>query len=352
LKIDIKGIWEKLKDQISSRLQAKKSIVPRVNLKDSNAFSASDSGSVVAPVRKALVTKPPFEHLYPYALSALIGYIAADLTVLAYRDLMLPKSPPPMKQKLSRTLVPPARYQYNQVITRNIFNSDGVIPDPLTQDGEEGAAPTEDGPAVPSNLPLNLVGTIVHANPGKSVATIESKQGGGTILPYVPGDDIEGLASLERVDRKRAIFRNSRNNRLEYIEIKDDALIKFGIKSPNVQSGQVKQEGNRFSIKKTDVVKHMENLPDLLQQARAVPNIIPGSGGRVDGFRILDIQDDSLFKQLGLQRMDVIKEVNGEPVDSPAKAMELYQSLKDSNNITIGIERDGRMQNLDYSIVQ
>ena len=56
------------------------------------------------------------------------------------------------------------------------------------------------------------------------------------------------------------------------------------------------------------------------------------------------------FSQLGLKKMDVIKSVNGEPVTSPQKAMELYQALRNEGNISIGIERDGRTESLDYTV--
>ena len=57
------------------------------------------------------------------------------------------------------------------------------------------------------------------------------------------------------------------------------------------------------------------------------PILSQGSGGQVDGFTLVDIMPGSIYEQLGLQRNDVIKGVNGEGVNSPTKAMELYKSL-------------------------
>ena len=42
--------------------------------------------------------------------------------------------------------------------------------------------------------------------------------------------------------------------------------------------------------------------------------------------------ENSVFQQLELKPGDVIKSVNGQPVDSPAKAMELYNELKADNS--------------------
>lgn len=44
-------------------------------------------------------------------------------------------------------------------------------------------------------------------------------------------------------------------------------------------------------------------------------------------------------RQLQLQAGDVISEFNGEPVDSPAKAMELYNSMKENSVNTMTVER-------------
>ena len=87
---------------------------------------------------------------------------------------------------------------------------------------------------MPSQLPLTLVGTIVHVNPAKSIATIQIR-GGATpkIIPYIPNDEVENFATLVEVERYRAIFRNRANGRLEYIEhsgLKDGAL-NFGTPS-------------------------------------------------------------------------------------------------------------------------
>lgn len=295
-------------------------------------------------------TRPPFESLYPFGLAAFIGFMAADLAILAYRDKMLPTSPPPARRAAMKMPEHKERFAYESILQRNMFNSDGLIPPPVgkTKTPSPGEEPPPTAPVL-SQLPLTLVGTIVHVNPGRSIASIELKNS-QKILPFVPNDEIEGLATVIKVERKRCIFRNINNNRLEYIEIKDDSPISFETNKKPVADSGVKQEGNNFSLKRDEVNNLINNLPEVLQQARAVPNIIPGSGGRVDGFRILDIAPGSIFEKLGLQRQDVIKEVNGQPVDSPARALELYNELKTSGAINLSIDRNGKKEQFNYQI--
>ena len=72
--------------------------------------------------------------------------------------------------------------------------------------------------------------------------------------------------------------------------------------------------------------------------------------GNIDGFRFTSIQPESIFEQLGFQVGDKIISVNGEPVSSPAQAMQMYNALKSSNSVAVGVERDGRQEEFNYSI--
>lgn len=84
------------------------------------------------------------------------------------------------------------------------------------------------------------------------------------------------------------------------------------------------------------------DLSEVLMQGRQVPYRDPNTG-EINGYRVLDAQEGSLFEQVGLQQMDIIKGVNGEPVDSVEKAMELYSNLKMNQNTKVQVERHGEL---------
>lgn len=292
--------------------------------------------------------RPPFERWYSYLLFIFVGYCIADLAILAYRDRMLPQNAPPAHPKSQRIDTMVGRGAYNNVTARNIFASNGQIPDALV-DKSQGEQREED--PVPSQLPLTLIGTLVHSNPDKSIAAIEVK-GKNQIISYSPKKEIEGIATIIRVERQKVILRNTNSGRLEFIEMKKDGKVAFGSARPSTSSGgaDVQRSGdNTFTIKRADVLKYTNDLSSVLMQARAVPNREPGTGN-INGFRILDMQPGSIYEQLGLQRMDVIKSVDGTPVDSPAKAMELYNLLKNSPKVTLQVERNGKQENMTYNI--
>ena len=293
--------------------------------------------------------RPPFEKWYSYILFVFVGYCLADLGILAYRDRMLPQSAPPSRPKPP----PPDNYissgVYNGITGRNIFASNGVIPDQLV-DKSKGEAGQKEADPVPSQLPLNLIGTLVHSNPEKSIVSIEVR-GKNQVISYTAGKEIDGMASIIRVERQKVVFRNLNNNRLEYIEMKKDGnKVSFsGAKGPSGTKEVQKTGDNTFSIKRADLLKYTNDLSSILMQARAVPNREPGTGN-INGFRILDMQPGSIYEQLGIQRMDVIKSVDGTPVDSPAKAMELYNTLKNSPKVSLQVERNGKTETMTYNI--
>lgn len=287
-----------------------------------------------------------FQRLLPYLLFIFIGFCIAEIGLLSYRDLMLPNKPPPARPKKSFNDAGTSRGAYNTVISRNVFNSEGTIPEALTA---AGGAKEEELPPVPSSLPLGLAGTIVFTNPEKSLANIEVR-GKNQVLPFIVGQDIEGLATLKKVERGKIIFRNNNNNRMEYIEMKlQGQKLSFNVSQGSGAKSDVQQVApNKFEVKRSDLQKYLNDMSSILQQASSIPR--RGANGEIECYKLVAIQPGSVYTQLGLQNGDCIKAVNGEKVDSPAKAMELYNALKTSNQIKISRERDGRDDDVDYSI--
>lgn len=313
-----------------------------------------DSGSKILSRLKSQGKRPPLEGFYIYILALLIGFSIADLSILNFRPSMLPQKAPPSRPKSHQGTSVARLNDYNNITARNIFNADGKIP-PALSASEEDEDKNLDGPAVLSKLPLKLLGTIVHANPKKSVATINMVSQNKT-SSFKIVEKISSLAEITKIERRKVTFKNLANSRMEYIEIPKDSVIEFGLKGPNTEktkSAGIDKNGEfSYSIKRSDLDQYTNDLPSILKQARMVPNILPGSGGKIDGFRFVSIQPDSVFSTLGFKPGDVIRGVNNEPVSSPAQAMELYQALKSSDRLSLNVLRDGKEENFDYSITE
>lgn len=287
-----------------------------------------------------------------YGLLVFFAFTAADLSIIFIRDLMLPTEAPAKKMVKFNPQLSIDRNQYSAITNRNLFSSTGIMPEAITLKIDPADA-AKDVPVL-STLPLILIGTLVHSNPSKSIAAIEvkSKSLSGS---YAPGADIEGLAKLEKVERGIAYIRNANTSALEYIELKSANKVSFdaskaSVSTPSASKDVVAVAPNKFQIKRSDLLKYTNDLSSVLMQARAVPNRDPATG-EINGFRILDMQENSIFGQLGLARMDVLKSVNGQPIDSIQKAMELYNEMKNGSKVELGVERNGKNEVKTYDIL-
>lgn len=295
-------------------------------------------------------TRPRLETIAIIALLLLLGFVTADLGLLSVRERLLPGAPPTVHP--ARPVIKPyvGREKYQAIANRNIFSSDQKIPDPL---GGSPQDKKEDGQPVPTQLPISLIGTLVHSNPKRSVATLNLKSKNDVVAIRVDGEIPDSAGTVTVIERNKVIFRNNASGRLEYVELKDESNLTFGVAATEtmVAPGITALNETDRSIKKDDLKRYLQDLPAILQQARAVPRI--GSNGQVECFNIAEMQGGSVLESLGVRRGDCIESVNGEKIDSPAKAMQVFQSLRDSaEQVNLGIERGGRKENLNFSITQ
>lgn len=286
------------------------------------------------------------ERWYGLLFVIFIGYMIADLLILAFRHEMLPSKPSHARIKPPPPSPVLNREAFQSIIKRNLLSSLDQIPPELINKGDENKA--EQAP-VPSTLPLNLIGTLVHSTPEKSIASIEVKTKSNQVLSFTVGKDIENLATVEKIERGKVIIRNINNGRLEYIELKQSSKVSFGTAPKEATDDVKKTAPNTYEISRADLNKYTSDLSGILMKARAVPARRPGTG-EIYGWRILEMEQDSIYTRLGLQVMDVITGVNGNAVTSPQQAMEMYQALKNSSGVQLQIERGGKNETFKFDI--
>jgi type II secretory pathway component PulC len=82
----------------------------------------------------------------------------------------------------------------------------------------------------------------------------------------------------------------------------------------------------QFTLK-PHVMKFVRDRSQML--ARQIRVSMSQSEGRYDGLSVDGVKPGSLWQKYGLAKGDVIRSVNGEPLDSPAAVMRWYQALFD-----------------------
>ena len=257
------------------------------------------------------------------------------------------------------------------------------------QDGicssDDDTPPGERDNAVKSELRVRLVGTAVFDDPEQSLASIvdagSGKKGKADLysikecepLPPAPaveeGEDappspprppcnrLMEVAEVRDIQADHVYLYNESEKRWEYLLMGDEpegapsnartSKKKSRSKKPKLGEGITKNSATSYSVKQDEVDKALSNLSSLATQARIVPAF---EGGEAVGFKLFSIRPNSLYSKIGIQNGDVITRINGYEINSPDKALEVYQKLKDSKSINVDLKRRGKPVTLDYAI--
>ena len=97
-------------------------------------------------------------------------------------------------------------------------------------------------------------------------------------------------------------------------------------------------------------------VPRPSSRSASLDNVIKFSmarkGGRVIGFKVRPGRDRELFKNLGLKANDIVTAVNGMELNSSAKAMEVYQTMRGATSASLDILRDNQPLSLNVNVDQ
>lgn len=232
----------------------------------------------------------------------------------------------------------------------------------------------EDGPCVDSDIAMNLAGTMVSEDPEWSLAVFQNPTTKKTEFARI-GSPLLAQAEVTEIYRSRVMIR--RNGRIECIRpasVRQAAAarnqsrpapsapaapstVRPGTPStvnPNVSPDElartaVRRTGNNeYSVDRNAIDSVLANPTALREQA---PSVSPYyRDGKAAGFRLNGVRAGSVFSSLGIRNGDVIQSVNGQAMDSPQRAMELYNGLRSAGKIELVIERGGRQQTVTYNV--
>jgi len=92
--------------------------------------------------------------------------------------------------------------------------------------------------------------------------------------------------------------------------------------------------------------------PEQISQTLAdvVAMSIYREDGQVVGYKIRPGRNVEMFNSLGLQTDDIVTAVNGVPLSSPAKVMEIYKNMNNATSASLEIRRGGSVINLDVAL--
>jgi general secretion pathway protein C len=219
--------------------------------------------------------------------------------------------------------------------------------------GTETAEPRREGwnrVPVRSSLHGTLIGTAIADPPRYSLCQITNPDVNETQV-YGIGDKYQG-ARIYAIDKERVLIDHDGVN--EYIDDSGASAPNLGVVPlPGAQAQAGGGEGvrqlseNQYTVARGEINNALTNLSDLATKARIVPSF---KNGVANGFKLFSIVPDSLYAKIGIQNGDVIRRINGYEMNSPDKALEIYQKLRDASRIEIELERRGESLRKTYSI--
>jgi general secretion pathway protein C len=215
---------------------------------------------------------------------------------------------------------------YNSVLERGLFG--------------EGRGPSG-GPAATSSSSFRLIGTIE----GQSFAGAVLEDASGQTF-YRINQKLPDGSTIIKVQRDKVTIRMSGGETVVLAVVEDTKIV--NVQKPGASHTGIKRVSDgKYMVDQKEVAASTENMSQILTQARALPYM---EQGKTVGFRLSEIVPGSIYEKIGLQNGDVIRSVNSQDVDDPAKFFQLYQGLKNEKSITIDVVRGGQRQTLNYDI--
>ena len=238
---------------------------------------------------------------------------------------------------------------YASVWEKNIFNPGGVVSAerPALKELELETEAVEEE----LNIPLSALNYIL-------VGTVSGQESYAFAIIKIPTEkeqmlyrvgDVVGPAEIVRIERNRVILDNAGRQEMLEVAFDEATHVSAGTKSGNSSApkGIKKVSANKYILDRKEVDRLSGDMSQFMTQVRIVPNIVRG---KASGYKLMNVKKGSLVEAVGLQNGDIVKEINGKPLDKPEAAFGAYQQLKDDGKFVIEIERKGKRETLSYDI--
>jgi len=271
----------------------------------------------------------------------------------AFASIVIPKDSSSEKR-------PERNYKYyaNNILRRNLFSSEpGAIPKKSSNLKATSSIPKTNLPKTKLNLLLK--GTIAAGTYG-SFAIIEGPPGRKQGL-YKVGDSILE-AEIIAIYRKRVVLKRNGREEALFLYDEDQPLGLFVPKEERPDYRNVgaycntplrsspernRREEGAIIISKGDADSLVNTAKQILNEQVMPSNFV---SEKSQGYRISNFKEDSPLAKLDVREGDVIKEVNGIPLDSPAKIAQAYFSSRGTGRFEVTVERQGKRKTLKYDV--
>ena len=294
--------------------------------------------------------RPLIHRVFLIALAVSVPYTAGKMLALGISPAADDKGSKPRPQTLSVAQDQDYKSQLDRVRLVNLFNATSAE---ISKKGPFICEKSEKR----TSLPIRLVNTIVLQDSIKSIAAVQVR-GSADNLTVREGDPVDNVAEIAKIERMRILIKNLESGECEFAENEDKVREQMTSKRFNIlnpQAGKklmankatdgIRNVGNHFFIKKALREEAMKDMNNILTQARALQ--IRNADGSY-AFKMTEIIPGSVYSKLNIQDGDVISGINGKRIENINELMNMFGRIKDIDNMSITLTREGQEQTLEY----
>ena len=183
---------------------------------------------------------------------------------------------------------------------------------------------------------LLLKGTVASSIPEFSVAIIAD--GNKDEKVYAIDDAIGANVKLHAVYADRVVL--NENGALTNLKLPRE-FIAANLTPARRNTSNVRRATSANSSSIQSVLS--QNLTKLSDVIRPTPYFV---NGKQSGYRVYPGRNRQQFASLGLRPGDLIKDIDGQSLTDPTQAMQIFQALGTSDQVTVTVERNGQPETI------
>jgi len=189
--------------------------------------------------------------------------------------------------------------------------------------------------------PLSLSGVVVAKNANSSVAVLKNEETGKTIIVTI-GESILDM-ELTQIFQDGIVLK--KGEKIYWLLL--EKSLQFNTDKETQRSSRederVEPENNlpKRELVRSEVQKRVEKERALIiKETSVVPNYV---NGKIDGFRVIGLPKNGIASEVGIQKDDVIKEINGIKLNNLSALVMLYSKISVEERYEVLIERDKKL---------
>jgi general secretion pathway protein C len=235
---------------------------------------------------------------------------------------------------------------YEEVVSGNLIRGRSI--DSAGERSIDGAAPIDGMESAEDDTeidPMIVTGTI---SGDSSFARVTLRDKANNSTEYAIGEEL-GSFRIRSIEQHFIILRRGKLN-LKVLIGESIAQAKEKIKQKETES-DTQQLTSSQTIQKVlsreDVNRKLKDPNVIYKDARFGPHLVDG---KIEGYKLYQVARSHIFYSLGARSGDIIKRVNGMPLNETEKMLEIWKSVQSAPKIAIDLDRKGKIITYEFLI--